>query len=236
MSPRRLALTAVAALLSATAALAVGILLFGSLGETQGRILLTTLLFAVEGILALAPLALLDARRARGLAAASLALSTATVALSIAFVWGAALDATGGKLLATVTSFAVAAIQSAIVVGRARAADATTVRRLGRLSHGLGWTVATATSVSAWAAIQSSGWLRALGALLVADVLSVGLQPLLARRAVPAASRRFRVSLVGPEGERTLEVAAPDPVEAVTRATTGADRTALADIRAERIA
>jgi uncharacterized membrane protein required for colicin V production len=61
MSLRRGLLLGVAALLSATAALAVAILLFGDVGATEGRILTTTAVLAGSGVLAL-PVTLLWGR------------------------------------------------------------------------------------------------------------------------------------------------------------------------------
>jgi hypothetical protein len=57
---KRLVLLAVAGLLTAAAALAIGILLFGDFGSTEGRILATTALLAGYGLLT---------RAARGLRA-----------------------------------------------------------------------------------------------------------------------------------------------------------------------
>ena len=59
-------LLSVAVLLSVSAALAVGILLFGEFGETEGRVLATTGLLAGYGLLALPAAMLLDRRRLPG--------------------------------------------------------------------------------------------------------------------------------------------------------------------------
>jgi hypothetical protein len=236
VSARRAALYGVAALLCLAAALAVSILLFGSFGETQGRILLTTLLAAFEGVLALAPLTLLGQGRARPLAYTSLALSSTMVAITIAFVWGASLDGTPGKLLATIASVAAAAMQATITTARSGHADGRTVERLRGASHALALALATGASVSAWAEISSTGWYRILGAVLVVDVLAVGLQPVLARSADPGTSARFRVTLVAAGGERSVEVEARDAVEAIVRAAgSDRDRAAMVGIRGERL-
>ena len=50
---RRLLLTAVAVSITATALLAIGVLLFGSFGETEGRILGSTMILAGYALLAL---------------------------------------------------------------------------------------------------------------------------------------------------------------------------------------
>ena len=66
MSTRRLLLSAVAAVLTLTALLAIGILLFGRFGETEGRILGTTIFLALFGLLSLPAAILLDQKRLAG--------------------------------------------------------------------------------------------------------------------------------------------------------------------------
>jgi hypothetical protein len=60
---KRFVLLAVADLLTAAAALAIGILLFGDFGSTEGRILATTALLAGYGLFALPAAVLRDQRR-----------------------------------------------------------------------------------------------------------------------------------------------------------------------------
>ena len=87
MSGRRILLSAVVAVLTLTALLAIAILLFGSFGETEGRILGTTLLLAVFGLLALPSVILLDQRRLPGLAVPGVVLAAASFGLATAGMW-----------------------------------------------------------------------------------------------------------------------------------------------------
>ena len=110
---RRVLLLGVAALLTASGLLAVAILLFGSLGTVQGRILGTTAILGGFGILALPAAMLLDQVRARRLAWALAALCAAGAVLSVAVVWwDGAPDALWRSAL-TATAIAVALTQTA---------------------------------------------------------------------------------------------------------------------------
>ena len=80
---RRLVLIGVAVSLCATALLAIGILLFGNFGETEGRILGTTLMLAGYGLVALPAGFLLDQSRHRPLAGAVIALAATGLALAL---------------------------------------------------------------------------------------------------------------------------------------------------------
>jgi hypothetical protein len=74
-SGKRILLLAVAGLLSASALLAIGILLVGRFGETEGRILATTALLAGYGLVGLPSTILFDQGRSRRLAVGGLALA-----------------------------------------------------------------------------------------------------------------------------------------------------------------
>src|SRR5689334_8083938 len=101
-SGKRVVLLGVAGLLSASALLAIGILLAGRFGETEGRILGTTALLAGYGLIALPATILLDQGRLAGLSLAGLGLAGAGAALALAAVWSNAPEALG-KAVGTAT-------------------------------------------------------------------------------------------------------------------------------------
>ena len=173
MRGRRLLLGLVVGALTGTALLAVGILLFGDFGETEGKILGTTAMLAGYGLLALPSGFLIDQRRLSGLAWTALALAIAGFVLAAAVVWTEAGD-TLGKWVLTVTVFAFAATQTA-----AQLAGRRTTRTLFPISVALVLVVAAMATAAAWGKIDSSVYYRLLGALAVLDLLSVALQPLL---------------------------------------------------------
>ena len=177
---RRFVLAAVAVSISATALLAIGILLFGNFGETESRILQTTLLLAGYGLVSLPAGFLLDQGRRRPLALAILGLAATGLVLSLFSVWSGGSSATVGKTVLTVTTFALAAAQIGALAARRRESDATPVRVLFAASCATSLVLATMASVAAWAEIGSAAFFRALGALAVLNVLVVILQPLLA--------------------------------------------------------
>lgn len=223
---RRLVLYGVVASLSATALLAIGILLFGDFGETEGRILSTTALLAGYGLLALPAGFLVDRGRLPALAAAVAALAALGFVLALAVVWSDGASEPLVKALVTVTSFAVAATQTAALSGRRH--------RLFAVSTALVFVLAVLVTAAAWGEIGSSGYYRALGALAVLDVLAVVLQPILGL-ARPS-GRAYRLALVtepGGRGETTVEAA--DFAGAVERAVRAAERDGRRVLRVERV-
>ena len=177
MTGRRSLLLAVASLLTASAALAIAILLFGNFGETEGRILATTALLAAHGLLALPGAILLDQRRLRPLAAFVLALAASAATVNVASVWTEDPPAAVGKTSATLLAFLVASTQTAALTARRRGRP----RALFFASTADAFVVATTLAVVVWAEIDSESVARVLGALVVLDVLLVALQPILSR-------------------------------------------------------
>ena len=190
MTGRGILLAGIVVSLTATALLAVGILLFGDFGETEGKILGTTAMLAGYGLLALPAGFLLDQRRLPGLAWAVLGLATVGFAVAATTVWTEAGE-TLGKTTLTVTVFAFAATQTA-----AQLAGRRTAPGLFELSVGLVLVVAVMASAAAWGEIESSLFYRLLGAIAVLDVLVVALQPILAvgRRQRRAFALRVRLA------------------------------------------
>lgn len=201
----------IVAALTATALLAVGILLFGDFGETEGRILGTTGMLAGYGLLALPAAFLLDQGRLHWLAWIVLALAVAGFAVAATAVWTDAGD-TFGRSVLTVTVFAVAATQTA-----AQRAGRRTTRTLFPLSVGLVLVVAAMATAAAWGEIDSSLYFRFLGAIAVLDVLAVALQPILTAGRAGSREYRLRVTVAGGD-ELELTVDAADFASAATKA------------------
>lgn len=177
---KRLVLLAVASLLTAAAALAIGILLFGDFGSTEGRILATTALLAGYGLMTLPAAILRDQRRAAGLTGALVALAVAAASLTTVAVWTDEADVLG-KAIGTVNGWLVVAVQPAALTLRRREHDARFVRLLFAASSALVVVLALMFTVLLWAEIDSERYGRVFGALLVLNVLLVALQPILAR-------------------------------------------------------
>lgn len=214
---RRFLLTAVAISITATALLAIGILLFGSFGETEGRILGSTMILAGYALLALPAGFLFDQSRHLPLAGAVVGLAAAGLVLSLVNVWSGGASGEVGKAVLTATVFAAAAAQTAALVARRAEGDPILVRALLPLSCVLALVLATMVSVAAWAEFEDAVYFRILGALAVLDLLTVALQPVLAL----ARSRRevHHLRLVVDQGEEIeTDVEAVDFAAAASRA------------------
>lgn len=143
-------------------------------------------------------------------------------------VWSSSPPAQLGKVLATVTAFALAARRS----GR----DSATVRRLFAASLALAAGLASMVTVAAWAEVGHQMYYRVLGALVVADVLAAALQPILARLGAeqPPVIHRLRLHV---EGGAVLELAveAPSFATAVGKAIATAEQKGGRVVRIERV-
>jgi hypothetical protein len=222
-SGKRILLLAVAGLLSASALLAIGILLVGHFGETEGRILATTALLAGYGLVGLPSTVLFDQGRSRRFAVGGLALAAVGAALALAAVWTDNPSAALGKAVGTVTALALASAQVAALAARRRERDPTSVRRLYALSSALATTVAAMFTALLWAQIEQEGYARVLGALVVLDLLVVALQPILARARPLGALYRLRV-VVEPGEPVAVEVEAADLATAASKAIRALER------------
>jgi hypothetical protein len=219
---KRLLLLAVAGLLSAAAALAIGILLFGDFGSTEGRILATTALFAGYGLLTLPAVILRDQRRLLPLTAAVLALAVAAASFALVAVWSDGGEALG-KATGTFNGWFVAAVLPAALTLRRRDHDPRAVRVLFAVSSALAVVLAVMFTVLFWAEIDSESFGRAFGALVVLEVLLVALQPILARAHPHATVHRLRVA-VTPEESIELTVEAADLAAAASKAIRAVER------------
>jgi hypothetical protein len=227
-------LTAVAVSITATALLAIGILLFGSFGETEGRILGSTMILAGYALLALPAGFLFDQSRYRPLAAAVVGLAAAGLALSLVNVWTGGASSGVGKAVLTATVFAGAAAQTAALAARRARSDPVLVRALFPVSAALAVVLATMVSVAAWAQFEDAAYFRILGALAVLDLLTVALQPVLAL----ARSRRevHHLRLVMDRGEEIeTDVEAVDFAAAASRAIRETERGGRRVIRVARV-
>ena len=213
---RRFLLLAVAGLLSASALLAIGILLLGHFGDTEGRILSTTALLAGYGLVALPSTILLDQGRSRSLAYTGLGLALVAAALSMAAVWTEDPPEWLGKTMGTAAVVAVVAAQVAALTARRRDGDPVYVRRLFAFSCVLAAVVAAMAAAAIWWEIDSSGYYRVFGAVFVLDLLTVALQPILARARPATEAHRLTITLAGGETVE-LRVEAPDLATAVAR-------------------
>ena len=217
MSGRRILLGGIVAALTATALLAVGILLFGDFGDTEGKILGTTAMLAGYGLLALPAGFLIDQGRALRLAWALLALAVAGFSVGATAVWTDAGE-TLGKSVLTITVFAVASTQTS-----AQLAGRRTTRTLFPLSVALVLVVAAMATAAAWGEIDSSVYYRFLGAIAVLDVLVVALQPILSAGRRERRSYALRVTLAGGE-EISTSIEAADFAAAAANAIRAAER------------
>jgi hypothetical protein len=232
-SGRRILLYAVVASLSASALLAVGILLFGDFGSTEGRILGTTALIAGYALLALPAGLLLDQGRLLRLAVTVLALAVLGFSLALAAVWASEPGDELGKSIVAVTAFAVASTQVAALAARRRQRDPW-VRRLFAVSVALAVIVAALVSAAVWAETEREGYFRVVGALAVLDLLAAALQPILAFARPATALHRIRV-LVEPDEEIEVAVEATDFAAAAANAVRTIERTGRRVLRLERV-
>jgi len=178
MRRRRILLLGVAALLCVSALLAIAILLVGRFGDTERRIVATTLLLAGYGVVSLPAVVLLDRGRHGMLAEGAIALAAVAAALAVVSVWGFSGTEAVGKSVGTATIFAVAAAQTAALVTRQTEQDPPTVRRLFTASC---YTAALAAALAVamlWAQPAGMPAGRLVAALVVLDLLLVALQPL----------------------------------------------------------
>lgn len=202
MSGKRILLLAVAGLLSATALLAIAILVTGRFDATSDRILGTTALLAGFGLIALPAAALLDQQRYRWLALATASLSAAGAVCAIAAVWAPDGSDTLAKTAGSTTALALACAQVSALAARRREGDSAIVQQLFVASCATGLFAASLIALAIWHNPHGSGYWRLVGSLLVLDILLVALQPILARAR----------SVGGPVHRLTVAVANGEPV------------------------
>ncbi len=236
ISGKRLLSLGILVSLCVTAALAIAILLFSQFGRTQARILGTTGLIALFSLLALPAGALFDQGRFRRLATAVVALAGAGLALSLVVIWSRKAPEALGKTTGTVAAFALASTQTAALAARRSTRDARAVRRLFAVSIALATVLASMMTVAAWADVGNELFYRVVGALAVADLLTVTLQPVLTRLRAGAAPNVHHLRLlVEPGGEREVDVDASSFAAAVAKAVAGRERAGERVVRIDRL-
>jgi hypothetical protein len=191
-------LLSVAGLLSATALLAIGVLLAGGFGDTQWRILATTALLAGYALVALPAAVLVDQDRHRTLALATAAVAALGGVLALVALWTESDSAALWKSVGSVTAFALAGAQVSGLTARRRERDSGLASRLFVASCVTAVAAALFVTLVVWSD-HDSGALRLLGSLIVLDLLLVALQPILARS--PQAGTVYRLSLSVESGE-----------------------------------
>jgi hypothetical protein len=232
MTVRRVLLLTAAGLLTVSALLAVGILLFGSFGETEGRILATTALLAAFALAALPGALLLDRRRLPLLAALVLVLAVVGGTLALSAVWTDDPPESLGQAIGTAVVFLLATAQTALLALRRTDADPPAVRALFPVSVVLALVAASMFTYLLWSEDEAGGFLRLLGAVVVLDLLAAALQPILAR-ARPA-GRSYRLTVGFADGDATeLEIEAPGLAEAAAEAIRAAERNGRRAVRVD---
>jgi hypothetical protein len=193
MSRRRILLLGVVVLLCGAALLAIAILLIGRFGDTERRVIATTLLLAGYGAVSLPGVILLDQGRHRMLAEGAIVLAATAAALALVSVWGFSDTDAVGKSVGTATILAVAAAQVAALLGRRKEGDPPAVLKLFVASCFTATAAAGAAVALLWTQPSSSVYARLLGVLVVLDLLLVALQPLAAALAIgPPRGARHR--------------------------------------------
>jgi hypothetical protein len=192
---KRVLLFGVAGLLSASALLAIAILLVGRFGSTEGRILGSTALLAGYGIVALPAVWLLDQGRFRTLAVTTVWLAVVSAAVALASIWMSSPPEALSRSVGAATFFALAGAQTAALSARRTERDPTVVRRLFAVSCGTGGLFAVLGSALILAQPNGNLYPRLFGALVVLDLLLVALQPILARARPGGAVHHLRVAV-----------------------------------------
>lgn len=167
----------------ATAGLAIGFLLFAEFDETTWKIIGTTALLSGFSLLGLPGATLLDQGRAQVVGAINLLLAAGGLLFALVLLWTE--SDRGWKLLVFLVAFTGAAAQASGTTARRRADDPPLVRIAYVAGLAVVAVVASLTSIAAWQEIERAGYYRILGALVVADLLTVLLQPILRRTARP---------------------------------------------------
>jgi hypothetical protein len=176
---KRAFLQLLVASLVATAALAIGFLLLADFDDRTWKVIGTTALLSGFSLLGLPGAALLDQGRAIVLGWANLVLAGIGLAWSLYLVWSEA--ETGWKLLVFVVAFCGAAAQASGTTARLRDDDPPSVHLLYVVGIAGAVILASLVSLAAWQEIDDGGFYRIVGALAVAELLVILLQPILRR-------------------------------------------------------
>jgi hypothetical protein len=193
---KRALLVAALASLSATAAIAIGVLLLGNFGETEWRVLGTTFGISLYSLLSLPGTILLERRQAAPLGWATIALAATSFVFALVALWIAEDSENAWRLTGTSTAFAVASTQIAALTTRRRDDDTSAVRGLYLTTVALVALLAVLATYALWKEPDAASFYRVLAALAVLDVFLVILQTLL-RRLTGRSAATARVVLEG---------------------------------------
>jgi hypothetical protein len=184
---KRAFLRALVVSLCATAGLAILTLLVGDFDETAGRIVATTAFMSLYSLMALPGGSLLDGGKHVALGWLTLLASGVALLLALNLVWGDWHDTseTSWKLVGLATVVAGALAQASATTWRRRPDDSVTLVRVYGASLLTGLGLALMIMNALLNEVEGGGYYRILGALAVANVLLVLLQPVL-RRMAPA--------------------------------------------------
>lgn len=163
--------------LCTSALIAIAILLFGEFDDTTARILATTGLIGFFSLVSLPGGVLLDQGRYAGPAWVVIALAAGGFLLAMTLVWGDEDDETVWRLAGSVAAVAGACSQTATATSRRRETDTPGIGLLYGLSIGAVFLLAAMIVAAIWEGIEDEGYYRFLGAVAVANVLLVLLQP-----------------------------------------------------------
>jgi peptidoglycan/LPS O-acetylase OafA/YrhL len=143
----------------------------------------TTALLSGFSLLGLPGAALLDHGRAIALGWANLLLAAAGLVLALVLMWGESDSEGAWKTLLVIVAFAGAAAQASGTTARLRPDDPSPVTALYLAGLGGAFLLALLVVIAVWQEVEDEGYYRFVGALAVADVLVVVLQPILRRTA-----------------------------------------------------
>ena len=136
--------------------------------------------------------------------------------LTLVLLWGEVESDTAANAALTIALLAGALAQTAATTSRRRETDSGTLRALYLGAVVAGVALVAMASIAAWGDVNSTTYYRFLGALAVADLLLVLLQPAVRRLGAPAgrAALRLNAALNGvaievPEGD-PLDVPPPE--------------------------
>jgi hypothetical protein len=236
---KRIFLRVLIASLVATAALAIGFLLLADFDERTWKVIGTTALLSGFSLLALPGAALLDQGRALALGWANVLLAAVGLTYSLVLLWTEA--DSGWKPLVALVGFTGAAAQASGTTARRRTDDPPSVMLLYLAGLAGGAILALLISNAAWQEVEDSGYYRLVGALAVAEVLVVLLQPILRRTgssrapAPAAATDGFSFTVTLDDGrEVPYRDEARDFAAAVASAISELERSGATVLRVER--
>jgi FtsH-binding integral membrane protein len=223
MARKRVLLLTVAVLLSVSAVLAIAVLLIGRFGSTEGRILGSTALLGGFGLVSVPSVVLLDKERARWLALAGVASAALASVLALLAIWSPSSSDTLGRTVGSAAVVAVAFSQLTALTARRATEDPASVRRFFAASCVTAALAAILAVSFIWSNPHGNIAPRALGALVVLDLLLVALQPVLARARPGVVAHHFDVVLAS--GERVaVSVTGRDLASAAARAIRSVER------------